>query len=226
MTHTTTINSGTDTGKRTSYEETSYDPPAETDQQRAARFARDALGHQSDLYARALRLTRNPSDAEDLVQETYTRAYRGFHQFSPGTNLGGWLSRILTNTHFTAHRKKQREPRYVPMPEADDWQLARAASHTSGGLPSAEEQLLARIPDPDLSSAMRAIPDDFRTVVYLADVEGLPYQEIASLVGIPGGTVNSRLHRGRRRLRSLLEERSERRPAGRRGKTNKPKETV
>ncbi|MFJ6701116.1 sigma-70 family RNA polymerase sigma factor [Streptomyces sp. NPDC091272] len=193
--------------------------PAETDEQRARRFEREALSHHSPLYARAMRLTRNAADAEDLVQETYTRAYRSFHQFRPGTNLGGWLSRILTNTHFTAHRKRRHEPGLTAMPEVDDWQLARSASHTSTGLPSAEAQFLDRIPDPEVSRAMRAIPDDFRTVVYLADVEGLPYQEIASLIGIPHGTVNSRLHRGRRRLRSLLQDRPEGRPSGRRNKS-------
>ncbi|MFD7557237.1 MULTISPECIES: sigma-70 family RNA polymerase sigma factor [unclassified Streptomyces] len=177
----------------------------ETAEQRSTRFERDAVGYRTLLYAHAVRLTRNPADAEDLVQETYTRAYRSFHQFRPGTNLRAWLLRILTNAFLTDYRKQQVEPRFAHAADIEDWQLASAASHTSGGLPSAESQVMDRIPDPVISEALRAIPGDFRTVVYLADVEGLPYEEIAALVGIPNGTVNSRLHRGRRRLRTLLD---------------------
>lgn len=178
---------------------------AETDEQRSTRFERDAVGYRTLLYAHASRLTRNPADAEDLVQETYTRAYRSFHQFRPGTNLRAWLLRILTNTFLTDYRKQQVGPRFAHTSDIEDWQLASAASHTSRGLPSAESQVMDRIPDPVISEALQAIPCDFRTVVYLADVEGLPYEEIAALVGIPNGTVNSRLHRGRRRLRTLLD---------------------
>lgn len=177
----------------------------ETDEQRSTRFERDAVGYRPLLYAHATRLTRNPADAEDLVQETYTRAYRSFHQFRPGTNLRAWLLRILTNVFLTDYRKQQGGPRFAYTPDIEDWQLASAASHTSRGLPSAESQVMDRIADPVISEALRAIPCAFRTVVYLADVEGLPYEEIASLVGIPYGTVNSRLHRGRRRLRTLLD---------------------
>ncbi|MEV7522684.1 sigma-70 family RNA polymerase sigma factor [Streptomyces sp. NPDC091371] len=178
---------------------------AETDEQRSARFERDALGHRKLLYAHAVRLTRNSADAEDLVQETFARAYRSFHQFRPGTNLRAWLLRILTNAFLSDYRKQRAEPRFAHASDIEDWQLAGAASHTSGGLPSAECQVMDRIPDPVVSEALRAIPGDFRTVVYLADVEGMPYEEIAALVGIPNGTVNSRLHRGRRRLRVLLD---------------------
>ncbi|MET9956976.1 sigma-70 family RNA polymerase sigma factor [Streptomyces sp. NPDC006339] len=180
-------------------------PALETDEQRTARFARDAVGYRPQLYAQAMRLTGNPADAEDLVQETYARAYRGFHQFRPGTNLRAWLHRILTNVHLTACRKRRVEQTYATSSDIEDRQLARAASHTAEGLPSVEAQVMARVPDPVISEALRSIPCDFRTVVYLADVEGLPYEEIASLVGVPCGTVNSRLHRGRRRLRSLLD---------------------
>ncbi|MEW2623426.1 sigma-70 family RNA polymerase sigma factor [Streptomyces sp. NPDC048106] len=180
-------------------------PVPETDEQRSARFERDALVLRTPLYAQAMRLTRNPADAEDLVQETYTRAYRSFHRFHPGTNLRAWLFRILMNLYLTSYRKKQTEPRCTPTPEFEDWQLVSVASHTSHGMPSAEAQFLDLVPDPAVSQALMSIPDGFRTVIYLADVVGLPYDEIAALVGIPAGTVNSRLHRGRRRLRSLLD---------------------
>lgn len=180
-------------------------PADETDEQRSARFTRDALVFQPQLHAQAMRLTRHPADAEDLVQEAYTRAFRSFHQFRPGTNLKAWLARILLNVYLTSYRTKQAEPLCAPTSEIADWQLVSAASHSSGGLPSAEAQVLKWIPDPAVCQAMRSIPDDFRTVVYLADVEGLPYEEIAHLVGIPHGTVNSRLYRGRRRLRRLLQ---------------------
>ncbi|WP_328930621.1 sigma-70 family RNA polymerase sigma factor (plasmid) [Streptomyces sp. NBC_00190] len=178
---------------------------AETDEQRSARFERDAACHRTLLNARAIRLTCNFADAEDLVQETYARAYRSFHQFRPGTNLRAWLLRILTNAFLTDYRKQQAEPRVTHTSDIEDWQLAGAASHTSVGLPTPESQVMDRIPDPVIVEAFRAIPGDFRTVVYLADVEGLAYEEIAERVGIPYGTVNSRLHRGRRRLRSLLD---------------------
>jgi RNA polymerase sigma-70 factor (ECF subfamily) len=181
-------------------------PAPESAQERSARFERDALVLRPQLYAHALRLARNPADAEDLVQEAYTRAYRGFHRFQRGTNLRAWMFRILTNVYLTGYRRRQLEPNAVPTSQLEDWQLASIAQHNSTGLPSAETQVLDRIPSQRVSRALRAIPDGLRTVVYLADVEGLPYQEIASLIGIPDGTVHSRLHRGRRRLRSLLEE--------------------
>ncbi|MGW1868424.1 sigma-70 family RNA polymerase sigma factor [Streptomyces mauvecolor] len=179
-------------------------PAEESAQERARRFERDALGYRRRLYAQALRLTRNPEDAEDLVQETYAIAYKCFHQFRAGTNLWGWLRRIMTNAFITSYRKRRAEPQHWGTGEIEDWQLVGTAGHTSSGLASAESQVLSRIPDPELLDALRRTPEVFVEVVYLADVEGLHYREIAQLLDIPHGTVTSRLHRGRRRLRTLL----------------------
>ncbi|MFJ8312070.1 MULTISPECIES: sigma-70 family RNA polymerase sigma factor [unclassified Streptomyces] len=180
--------------------------PTESGNQRRARFERDVLPYSGELHRAARKLTRNPADAEDLVQETFAKAFRAFAQFQPDTNLRAWLHRILTNTYLTQYRKTRREPVRQAAADLQDWQLARVASHTSQGLLSAESQALRHIPDPALAQAFRAIPHAFRTVVYLADVEGLAYKEIADATGIPQGTVTSRLHRGRRRLRELLDE--------------------
>ncbi|AEW98171.1 MULTISPECIES: sigma-70 family RNA polymerase sigma factor [Streptomycetaceae] len=176
----------------------------ESAQDRTARFERDALVHLDQLYAAALRLTRDRQDAEDLVQETYARAYRCFHQFRPGTNLRAWLQRILTTTFINAYRKKKTEPPQAPAGQIEDWQLAGAASRLPAGGESAETAALRRIFDPAVAEAMSSIPYDLRLVVYLADVEGYAYREIAALTGVPQGTVTSRLHRARRRLRVLL----------------------
>ncbi|MWA08073.1 sigma-70 family RNA polymerase sigma factor [Streptomyces sp. BA2] len=176
----------------------------ETVEERTQRFERDALAYRRRMHSAALRLTRNPEDAEDLVQETYAKAYKAFHQFQRGTNLWGWLHRIMTNAYITSYRKRQTELPHVGAVEIEDWQLARAAGHTSSGLTSAETQVLHHIPEPELLDALRDTPKDFVKVVYLADVEGLHYREISQLLGIPRGTVTSRLHRGRRRLRTLL----------------------
>ena len=181
-------------------------PATETPGQRAVRFERDALPYLKRLYPTALGMTRNTPDAEDLVQETFAKAYASFGQFEPGTNLKAWLSRILINTFIASCRKRQREPQPAATGTIEDWQLARAASRAPSGLNPADVEVLAHMPDPRVKHALQQLPEDFRITVYLADVEGYTYREIASIMRTPMGTVMSRLHRGRRQLRDLLRD--------------------
>jgi RNA polymerase sigma-70 factor (ECF subfamily) len=159
-----------------------------------------------DLYRQALRMTRHHADAEDLVQDTMTKAFAAFTSFRPDSNIAAWLYRILVNTHISNCRKMQRRPTQHLAEGITDAHLLASAARSAGGLPSAEDQALKRFGDHDVIAAMRALPEQFRTTVYYADVEGLPCKEIAAVMDAPLGTVVSRLHRGRRHLRRLLAE--------------------
>jgi RNA polymerase sigma-70 factor, ECF subfamily len=174
------------------------------DDELAARFERDAIPVLDRFYPQAMKMTRNRTEAEDLLQETAAKAFAGFHGFRDGTNLGGWLYRILLNTHISDYRKQQRRPVLWLTDEITDGQLLAEARHSSSGLRSAEDQVLDRLGDTDVREAMQRLPEKLRTAVYYADIEGRRFKEIAELTNAPIGTVMSRLHRGRHRLRSLL----------------------
>jgi len=181
--------------------------PSNSDRARLERrFTRDALPYLDQLYGAAMKMTRNPQDAQDLVQETFTKAFASFATFTEGTNLKAWLYRILTNSYINTYRKKQREPYLGAVEDLEDWQLGGAESTTAMSSASAEAEAIDRTPARVVTDALNALPEDFRMVVYLADVEGFSYQEIAEIVERPIGTVMSRLHRGRARLRQALGE--------------------
>ena len=180
--------------------------PTSDDPALRERYERDVLPLLSSLYGAAMRLTRNPSDAEDLLQETYLRAYRGFGGFQEGTNLKAWLYRILTNSYINTYRKKQREPQIVDGPEdVDEWYLYDRLGGRSVE-DSAETAVLDTIPDQAVKDAVESLPERFRLPVLLADVEGFSYKEIAEIMDTPIGTVMSRLHRGRKALEKALWE--------------------
>jgi RNA polymerase sigma-70 factor, ECF subfamily len=168
-----------------------------------ARFERDALPYRRQMYARALSMARNPVDAEDLVQETFVRAYASFEQLEPGTNPRAWLYRILLNNFFDICRKRQHQLWQVPDGIIDDCQLANGRAYSSS-VPSAEAEVLARVQGDHVLDALRQLPVAFRTVVCLCDMEGYNYREIADIMGTGIGTVKSRLYRGRRQLREYL----------------------
>jgi RNA polymerase sigma-70 factor (ECF subfamily) len=173
-----------------------------------AEFADVAMEHMPSLYSAALRMTRNPADAEDLVQETYLKAYRAFGSFQAGTNLKAWLYRILTNTFINSYRSKKRRPEQTELDDVEDLYLYRRL----GGLEaaaagrSAEEEVLDHFTETDVKEAIESLPEQFRMAVLLADVEGFSYKEIAEILDIPIGTVMSRLHRGRKALQKALFE--------------------
>jgi RNA polymerase sigma-70 factor, ECF subfamily len=176
-----------------------------TDEERRERFSAEALPYLDQLYSAALRYTRNPADAEDLVQEAFAKAYAAFHQFRPGTNLRAWLYRILTNTYINSYRKAQRRPDEVPADvttEDGEFSLYDRISETTAK--PAEIEVLERLTDDEVKDALAALPEQFRMAVYLADVEGFSYAEIAQIMDSPIGTVMSRLHRGRAALQRAL----------------------
>jgi RNA polymerase sigma-70 factor, ECF subfamily len=190
------------------------DDKTTTDPELARRFDRETRPLQVGLTRHAVRMTRDRCEAEDLLQETMAKAFANYHTFRQETNLNAWLYRIMINTYITDYRKRQRRPIQCPTDEITDWQLAADARHTSTGLRSTEDQVLDRLPDNRIRSAMESLPEQFRMAVYYADVEGFRFKEIAELTHSPVGTVMSRLHRGRRQLRRLLAEVAEERGYG------------
>lgn len=177
-----------------------------------ADFERDAMGLMSSLYSAAVRMTRNPADAEDLVQETYLRAYRGYEGFKAGTNLKAWMYRILTNAYLNEYRKKQRRPAETDLGAVEDLYLYRRLGPDAGRLGrSVEDELAGLFVDHEVKRAVEDLPDHYRIPVLLADVEGFAYAEIAEILDVPIGTVMSRLHRGRKQLQKWLYSYAERR---------------
>ncbi len=170
------------------------------------RFQEEALPLLDSLYAAALRMTRNPADAEDLVQETMMRAYRAFHRFEPGTNIKAWLFRILTNAYINVYRKRQREPQKVSQDEAEEFDLYRELREHESLEETPERIVLDNLVDTDILQAIDDLPDQFRLAVVLSDVEGFSYAEMAEIMDVPMGTVMSRLHRGRKALQKRLWE--------------------
>lgn len=181
-------------------------PIAALNAQLTTRFERDAIPLIADLYRHAYKLTRDHADAEDLLQETAAKAYAAFDSFREGTNLVGWLYRIMLNTHISAYRRQQHRPMLQFTDEFTDGQLFAHSRRSSGGPSSTEEMALANASDPAIADAMRSLPEKYRTAVYYADVEGRKFKEIAALTNVPIGTVMSRLHRGRKQLRGKLAE--------------------
>lgn len=177
-----------------------------TTEETKRRFEAEALPLLDQLYNGALRMTRNPADAEDLVQETYVKAFQAFDSFTAGTNLKAWLFRIMTNSYINSYRKKQRQPFQSSTEDVTDYQLLDSTTHQAVGLESAEVVALRNIPDQTITEAMNTLSADYRMVVYYADVAGLSYKEIAEITGTPVGTVMSRLHRGRKQLRNALKD--------------------
>lgn len=192
----------------------------ESQQELMQRFEAEALPLLDQLYGAALRMTRNPSDAQDLVQDAYMKAFQAFASFKPGTNLKAWMYRILTNAYINNYRKAQRRPVETGDDNVTDWQMAETASHDSMGLESAEVEALKNIPDTRIQEALMSLSDDYRMVVYYADIEDIPYKEIAEIMDTPIGTVMSRLHRGRKQLRAKLKD-----VAAEHGISTEPKKT-
>lgn len=168
------------------------------------RFERDALPLMDMLYSGAMRLTRNEADAEDLLQETFAKAFAAFHQYEDGTNIKAWLFRILQNTYISQYRKAVKEPFKSSTDDLEDWELSRLEATANTALPSAEVEALRNLPDLVVVNAINELPEEFRTAVYLADAEGFSYSEISEILDVPMGTVMSRIHRGRKRLRESL----------------------
>ncbi|MDO5034472.1 MAG: sigma-70 family RNA polymerase sigma factor [Actinomycetaceae bacterium] len=169
-----------------------------------ARFEAEALPLLDQLYGAAMRMTRNEADAQDLVQDTYVRAFSSFHTFKPGTNLKAWMYRILKNSFINTYRKRQRRPQETSDDAVQDWQLLESANHQPVGLESAEATALDSLPDDTVREALEGLPEKYREAVLLADVEGFSYKEIAEIMGTPVGTVMSRIYRGRAQLRAEL----------------------